>query len=58
MIHSTADETVPYEHAGLFAGANPDAELWTLEGYEHVGAYEHPQYEKRLDDFLGSVSGR
>ncbi|MDP9425108.1 MAG: alpha/beta fold hydrolase [Actinomycetota bacterium] len=58
VIHSTADETVPYEHAKLFTKANPDAELWTLEGYEHVGAYEHPEYDARLGAFLDSVSER
>jgi pimeloyl-ACP methyl ester carboxylesterase len=58
VIHSTADETVPYEHAQLFRRANPDAELWTLEGYEHVEAYESPEYEERLNAFLGSISGR
>ena len=58
VIHSTADETVPYEHARLFKRANPDAELWTLKGYRHVGAYEHPEYEKKLKTFLDSVSER
>ena len=58
VIHSTADETVPYEHAKLFARANPDAELWTLAGYEHVEAYEHPGYEERIDDFLDRATGR
>lgn len=58
LIHSTTDETVPYEHAKLFEQANPDAELWTLEGYEHVGAYEHPEYGKRLKIFLESLSER
>ncbi len=52
VVHSTADETVPYEHARLFARANPDAETWTLEGYEHVGAYEHPGYGEKLRAFL------
>lgn len=56
VIHSTSDETVPYEHARLFARANPEAETWTLEGYEHVEAYEHPEYETRLNAFLSSVS--
>ena len=55
VIHSTADETVPYEHAKLFKEANPDAGLWTLEGYGHVEAHEHPEYEARLRGFLGSI---
>ena len=56
VIHSTADETVPYEHAKLFAKANPAARMWTLEGYAHVEAHEHPGYETRLRDFLVSIS--
>ena len=56
VIHSTADETVPYEHAKLFKEANPDARLWTLSGYEHVEAYKHPEYETMLWDFLRSIS--
>ena len=59
IIHSTADETVPYdEHAKLFARANPDAALWTLRGYKHVGAHEHPEYGTRLSTFLGSLPDR
>jgi hypothetical protein len=27
--------------------------LWTLEGYRHVEAYEHPEYAHRLRAFLG-----
>ncbi len=52
VIHSTADETVPFEHANLFVRAYPEAELWKLEGYGHVEAYTHPEYEERLLDFL------
>ena len=55
LIHSTADETVPYEHARLFAAANPEAELWTLDGYGHVEAHEHPEYGARLKTFLDSI---
>ena len=58
VIHSTADETVPYDNAKLFKRANPDAELWTLRGYEHVGAHEHPEYGARLNTFLDSVADR
>ncbi len=52
VIHSTADEAVPFEHADLFVRAYPEAELWKLEGYGHVEAYTHPEYEERLLDFL------
>jgi len=52
VIHSTGDELVPYEHASMFAAAHPGARVWKLEGYGHVGAFEHPEYERRLTDFL------
>ncbi len=52
VIHSTADEAVPFEHADLFVRPYPEAELWKLEGYGHVEAYTHPEYEERLLDFL------
>lgn len=52
IIHSTTDEWVPYEHALLFQEAHPGSVLWLLEGYEHVQAYTHPGYERRLLEFL------
>ncbi|HJQ29706.1 MAG TPA: alpha/beta fold hydrolase [Rubrobacter sp.] len=52
IIHSTADDIVPYAHARLLAAAYPTAYFWTLEGYAHVGAYEHPEYARRLREFL------
>ena len=55
IIHSTGDELVPHEHAGMFAAAHPGARVWKLEGYGHVGAFEHPEYDRRLTDFLKSV---
>ena len=52
VIHSTGDELVPYEHAAMFAAAYPGARVWKLEGYGHVEACEHPEYARRLIDFL------
>lgn len=52
VIHSTTDKTVPYVHARLFREAYPGSEFWRLEGYEHVEAYTHPEYEERLLSFL------
>ena len=52
VIHSTADEVVPFEHADLFVRAYPEAKLWKLEGYGHAKAYTHPEYEERLLGFL------
>ncbi len=39
IIHGTADQTVPYEHAKkLFARANEPKALWTIEGGRHIDA--------------------
>jgi uncharacterized protein len=52
IIHSTADAVVPYEQARILAEAYPKASFWKLEDYEHVGAYEHPEYARRLREFI------
>ena len=52
IIHSKDDEVVPYEQAKLLAAAYPKASVWTLEGYRHMEAYEHPEYAQRLRAFL------
>jgi uncharacterized protein len=52
IIHSTDDGVVPYEQAKLLAAAYPESTVWTLEGYSHVEAYEHPEYAQRLRGFL------
>ena len=54
IIHSTADEVVPFEHAELFERAYPEAVFWKIEGLDHVQAYTHPEYRERLLDFLES----
>ena len=54
VIHSTADQAIPFEHAELFVEANPDAVFWRLEGYGHNEAHTHPEYEERLLNFLES----
>ena len=43
---------MPFEHAGSLRRACPYATLWSIEGYEHVGAYAHPEYRRRLLGFL------
>ncbi len=55
IIHSTTDETVPYENARMFREAYPGAEFWRLTGYDHVEAYTHPEYKTRLLNFLDSL---
>jgi uncharacterized protein len=52
IIHSTDDETMPFEHARRIKAACPEATLWRIEGYEHVGAYAHPEYRQSILDFL------
>src|SRR5215207_1035523 len=52
IIHSRDDEVIPFEHAESFAAVYPGAMFWELKGYEHVAAYTHPEYRKRLLSFL------
>lgn len=40
IVHGTVDDTVPLEHAYRLAAAHPPAELWILEGVNHVAAYK------------------
>ena len=57
VIHSTGDELVPYEHAAMLAAAHPEARVWKLGGYGHVEACEHPEYSRRLIEFLEAPRG-
>ena len=52
VIHSTGDDVIPIEHAKMLAAAHPDARTWMLDGYDHVAAFTHPEYEQRLRSFL------
>jgi fermentation-respiration switch protein FrsA (DUF1100 family) len=52
IIHSKDDEATPFEHARRIKAACPEATFWRIEGYEHVGAYAHPEYRQRLLGFL------
>ena len=52
IIHSKDDRTVPFEHAERIKDTCPDATLWSIEGYGHVGAHAHPEYRQRLLGFL------
>jgi uncharacterized protein len=52
IVHSRDDEVVPFEHAESLAAAHPEATFWDIEGYEHVGAFAHPEYRERLVSFL------
>ncbi|MDO8674316.1 MAG: alpha/beta fold hydrolase [Dehalococcoidia bacterium] len=57
LIHGTADETIPVDHAYMFekAGAgNPNFETWIVPGAAHVESFkDHPQeYLKRVIGFF------
>ena len=52
IIHSRDDEVVPFEQAEMLAASYPEAEFWKIDGYGHVEAYTHPEYRRRLLDFL------
>ena len=53
IIHGTADNSVPYATAADFATANPDAELYSIEGGDHYISYTHPEeYHSALNEFL------
>lgn len=52
VIHSTRDDIIPIEHAKMFAAAHPGARVWIMDGYDHVEAFAHPEYEERLRSFL------
>jgi hypothetical protein len=51
VSHSTL-LLMTFEHARRIKAACPEATLWRIEGYEHVGAYAHPEYRQRLLGFL------
>lgn len=55
IIHSISDRVVPVEHARLLAAAHPAAWFWELEKQPHTAAYTHPEYSKRLLNFLHEV---
>ena len=57
VIHSTGDGVIPTEHAKAFAGAHPEARVWIMDGYQHVEAFAHPEYEERLRTFLRESRG-
>ena len=57
VVHSHDDKVVPFDHARRFQRAHPGAVFWEIEGYEHVGAYAHPGYRRKLLDFLQGPAG-
>ena len=56
IIHSPDDRVVPFQHARLLAAAHPTASFWKVEGRGHIAAYTHPDYQRRLLEFLEPVA--
>lgn len=56
-IHSHDDKVVPFGHVRRFERAYPGAIFWEIEGYEHIGAFAHPGYRRKLLDFLQGPAG-
>lgn len=50
-VHGTADKVVPFEQTRLLAGRVPGAELFAVEGGEHVSLFTH------LDEIRARVTG-
>lgn len=55
IIHSVEDKIVPFKHATLLSAANPDATFWKVEDRWHIEACTHPDYRRRLLDFLDNA---
>lgn len=45
IVHGAVDDTVPLTHAYRLARAYPEAELWVLDGVNHVAAYANQPRE-------------
>jgi fermentation-respiration switch protein FrsA (DUF1100 family) len=53
LIHGTADDVVPYRHAGiLYAKAREPKALWTVEGGGHAVGLSDARIRARLLEFL------
>ncbi len=55
LVHGTGDSLIPHaESVRLHALAGRGAELWLVEGAEHVQSVDHPAYRGRLQRIFGS----
>lgn len=53
LIHGTADSTIPVSEARkLKEATSASAELWLIEGSEHVQSYRQPSYNQKLTSFF------
>ncbi|MBE9585265.1 alpha/beta fold hydrolase [Mucilaginibacter sp. JRF] len=58
IIHGDADSTVPLSHAEELHAAQPDAELYVIQGGDHTIGGRHPYTEKQLPDMLREFCDR
>lgn len=53
LVHGDADRVVPYHHGKeLAAKANSPVEFWTIPGGDHTELVRHPDFRRRLVEFL------
>jgi pimeloyl-ACP methyl ester carboxylesterase len=56
VIHGTSDSMVPYQQAELLTRRVPGAELFSIEGGEHVCIFTHrAEVNERIEAFLSSL---
>lgn len=54
IIHGTADSFIPYtESIRLYEATNRKAQLWLVDGADHVQSMDQPEYKTRLKSFYG-----
>ncbi|MBN2383480.1 alpha/beta fold hydrolase [bacterium] len=54
LIHGTQDRVIPCtESLKLFAATDKKAELWLIEGFDHLQGISHPDYFNRICTFFG-----
>ena len=58
VVHGTKDSMVPYQQAQSLVHRVPGAQLYSIEGGEHVSIFtHHEQVRARIDQFLCSIEG-
>ncbi|MCU0494455.1 MAG: alpha/beta fold hydrolase [Chloroflexaceae bacterium] len=56
LIHASGDQLIPQAHAERLAAADPQAQLWVINGPAHVSTYpvEPQAYVTRVADFFNN----
>jgi len=58
VVHGTKDSMVPYQQAKSLAHRVPGAQLFSIQGGEHVSIFTHrEQVRMRIDQFLCAIEG-